>query len=202
MGGTVMNKYRLVFSVFSVLLLTGCTTNEANIAETTADSFNETPVITEEVLENSQVNPELSSNEVVESSLVESSLEEVSDESDSLESSEEIKEVVSESVEEVLEDEPTEVEIFPIPEGIYTNYELEGQLIEDVRVNEAILAVVTYLKENNHYFDSAEYHFKVSQLVNTDLIELSVAEQYSDGEIIRGVFDYNLEEKSIETIHK
>ena len=93
MGGTVMNKYRLVFSVFSVLLLTGCTTNEANIAETTADSFNETPVITEEVLENSQVNPELSSNEVVESSLVESSLEDVSDESDSLESSEEIKEV-------------------------------------------------------------------------------------------------------------
>lgn len=202
MGGNSMKKTLLAFALISILVLTGCTTNEANIAETTADSFNETPVITEEVIEESQITPVISSSESEATSQAELSVDEVTSESSSSESSEEINEEEITLVEEVTHDDSLELDIVPIPEGLYTNYELEGQLIEDERIDSAINAVVTYLKENNHYFDSAEYYFKIVQLANDDLIELTIAEQYSDGEIIRGVFDYNLVERSIEKVHK
>lgn len=197
-----MKKSLLTFGLISVFMLTGCTTNEATIVETTADSFAETPVITEEVLEEKQLTPVDSSSELEESSQAETPIEEVSSESVTSEASEEIKEEVVEPVEKETEEEKAEVEVVPIPEGVYTNYELENQLIEDERIALAMQAVVSYLKENNHYFDSAEYYFTIVQLTQEDLIELTIAEQYSDGEIIRGVFDYNLGERSIEKVHK
>lgn len=204
MGGTPMKKVLIILGILGVLILAGCATNEASIAETTSDSFASTPVIIQEMQEESQMAPVISSVEEADAlSQAEPSLEEEgSSESFTSKSSEVINEVEVESEEEVLENEGLEEEYVPIPDSIYTNYELEDQLIEDKRLELAMNAVVSYLKENNHYFDSAEYHFKIIQLPNPDLIELTITEQYSDGEIIRGIFDYNLEERSIDKIHK
>lgn len=204
MGGTPMKKSLKILGTLGVLILTGCATNEASIAETTSDSFASLTVIPQEMEEESQMAPVISSvEEADELSQLEPTLEEeVLSESLTSQSSEVIKEDEIESEEEVLEIEGLEEEFVPIPDSIYTNYELEEQLIEDKRLELAMNAVVSYLKENNHYFDSAEYHFKITQLSDPDLIELTITEQYSDGEIIRGIFDYDLEERSIDKIHK
>lgn len=195
-----MKKTQLASVLLSVLVLTGCATNEAAIVETTANSFNETPLIIEERLEESQISQETSSSEPEQSEEIESSEVIVS----SKEAAEEVQSDQSsqESISVESEEAVTEPEVIPIAEGVYTNYELESELIEDERIAIAMTAVVTYLKENNHYFDSAEYHFTIKQLTDVDLIELSIAEQYSDGEIVRGVFDYDLSKREIATVHK
>lgn len=195
-----MKKTQLASVLLSVLVLTGCATNEAAIVETTANSFNETPLIIEERLEESQISQETSSSEPEQSEEIESSEVIVS----SKEAAEEVQSDQSsqESISVESEEAVTEPEVIPIAEGVYTNYELESELIEDERIANAMTAVVTYLKENNHYFDSAEYHFTIKQLTDVDLIELSIAEQYSDGEIVRGVFDYDLSKREISTVHK
>ncbi len=195
-----MKKTQLASVLLSVLVLTGCATNEAAIVETTANSFNETPLIIEERLEESQISQETSSSEPEQSEEIESSEVIVS----SKEAAEEVQSDQSsqESISVESEEAVTEPEVIPIAEGVYTNYELESELIEDERIANAMTAVVTYLKENNHYFDSAEYHFTIKQLTDVDLIELSIAEQYSDGEIVRGVFDYDLSKREIATVHK
>lgn len=200
MGGIAMKKTQLASVLLSVLVLTGCATNEAAIVETTANSFNETPLIIEERLEESQISQETSSSEPEQSEEIESSEVIVS----SKEAAEEVQRDQSsqESISVESEEAVTEPEVIPIAEGVYTNYELESELIEDERIANAMTAVVTYLKENNHYFDSAEYHFTIKQLTDVDLIELSIAEQYSDGEIVRGVFDYDLSKREIATVHK
>lgn len=200
MGGIAMKKTQLASVLLSVLVLTGCATNEAAIVETTANSFNETPLIIEERLEESQISQETSSSEPEQSEEIESSEVIVS----SKEAAEEVQSDQSsqESISVESEEAVTEPEVIPIAEGVYTNYELESELIEDERIANAMTAVVTYLKENNHYFDSAEYHFTIKQLTDVDLIELSIAEQYSDGEIVRGVFDYDLNKREISTVHK
>lgn len=200
MGGIAMKKTQLASVLLSVLVLTGCATNEAAIVETTANSFNETPLIIEERLEESQISQETSSSEPEQSEEIESSEVIVS----SKEAAEEVQSDQSsqESISVESEEAVTEPEVIPIAEGVYTNYELESELIEDERIAIAMTAVVTYLKENNHYFDSAEYHFTIKQLTDVDLIELSIAEQYSDGEIVRGVFDYDLNKREISTVHK
>lgn len=200
MGGIAMKKTQLASFLLSVLVLTGCATNEAAIVETTANSFNETPLIIEERLEESQISQETSSSEPEQSEEIESSEVIVS----SKEATEEVQSDQSsqESISVESEEAVTEPEVIPIAEGVYTNYELESELIEDERIANAMTAVVTYLKENNHYFDSAEYHFTIKQLTDVDLIELSIAEQYSDGEIVRGVFDYDLSKREISTVHK
>lgn len=200
MGGIAMKKTQLASVLLSVLVLTGCATNEAAIVETTANSFNETPLIIEERLEESQISQETSSSEPEQSEEIESSEVIVS----SKEAAEEVQSDQSsqESISVESEEAVTEPEVIPIAEGVYTNYELESELIEDERIANAMTAVVTYLKENNHYFDSAEYHFTIKQLTDVDLIELSIAEQYSDGEIVRGVFDYDLSKREIATVHK
>lgn len=203
-----MKKTQLAFVLLSVLFLTGCATNEAAIVETTANSFNETPLIIEERLEESQISQEISSSEPEQSTAIESSEVIVSSE-EAVEEDVEVEEVaqsnqssVESSSVESEEEAVAEPEIIPISEGVYTNYQLESELIEDERLANAMTAVVTYLKENNHYFDSAEYHFTIKQLADVDLIELSIAEQYSDGEIVRGVFDYDLSKREIAAIHK
>lgn len=208
-----MKKNLITLSLLSVFVLAGCTTNEANIAETTADSFNVTPVITESVLEESQT---LASSEAElesvseEASVVEESVNEASEESSIVvESSEPVSSETSSETEEVASDESVLEEsqavedvLESVAEGTYTNYDLEGDVIEDDNVKRALNTVVKYLKENNHYFDSAEYHFDVLQLEDSNLLEVSIAEQYSDGEIMRGIFEYNIEKRSIEMIYK
>lgn len=206
-----MKNTQLAFTLLSVLVLTGCTTNEAAIVETTANSFNETPLVIEQRLEESQISQEISSSEPEQSAEIESSEEVVSSEvkveeeeaqSDSSTEENTSEEVVAELVEDEAEEANVVPEVIPISEGVYTNYELESELIEDERIAGAMSTVVTYLKENNHYFDSAEYYFTVVQLPDEDLIELTIAEQYSDGEIIRGVFDYDLSTRKIDSVHK
>lgn len=213
-----MKKNLIALSLLSVFVLAGCTTNEANIAETTADSFNVTPVITESVLEESpalasseaevaSVSEELVSEEVT---VVEESVNEASEEvSIEAESSEPVSSETSSETEEVASDESVLEEsqavedvLESVAEGSYTNYDLEGDVIEDDNVKRALNTVVKFLKENNHYFDSAEYHFDVLQLEDSNLLEVSIAEQYSDGEIMRGIFEYNIEKRSIEMIYK
>ena len=192
-------KNKLYLSaLFAGLLLSGCASNEANIVETTADSFNETPIVVESVKEIEETNVDVSSVE--------------SDES-SMESSEAIlsEESLSESIEESSSETPASVEeseevVEPEPilftEAVYTDYQLENELVEEPEIDAGMRAVIKYLKENNHYFDSAEYHFTILNTETEGVVEITIAEQYSDGEIVRGVFEYDTINKTLELIRK
>ena len=185
-------------ALFAGLLLSGCASNEANIVETTADSFNETPIVVESVKEIEETSVDVSSVE--------------SDES-SMESSEAIlsEESLSESIEESSSETPASVEeseevVEPEPilftEAVYTDYQLENELVEEPEIDAGMRAVIKYLKENNHYFDSAEYHFTILNTKTDGVVEITIAEQYSDGEIVRGVFEYDTSNKTLELIRK
>ncbi|MRI84721.1 hypothetical protein GIY09_02260 [Aerococcaceae bacterium WS4759] len=185
-------------ALFAGLLLSGCASNEANIVETTADSFNETPIVVESVKEIEETSVDVSSVE--------------SDES-SMESSEAIlsEESLSESIEESSSETPASVEeseevVEPEPilftEAVYTDYQLENELVEEPEIDAGMRAVIKYLKENNHYFDSAEYHFTILNTETEGVVEITIAEQYSDGEIVRGVFEYDTINKTLELIRK
>ncbi|NMB19137.1 MAG: hypothetical protein GX984_06780 [Erysipelothrix sp.] len=185
-------------ALFAGLLLSGCASNEANIVETTADSFNETPIVVESVKEIKETSVDVSSVE--------------SDES-SMESSEAIlsEESLSESIEESSSETPASVEeseevVEPEPilftEAVYTDYQLENELVEEPEIDAGMRAVIKYLKENNHYFDSAEYHFTILNTETEGVVEITIAEQYSDGEIVRGVFEYDTINKTLELIRK
>lgn len=185
-------------ALFAGLLLSGCASNEANIVETTADSFNETPIVVESVKEIEETSVDVSSVE--------------SDES-SMESSEAIlsEESLSESIEESSSETPASVEeseevVEPEPilftEAVYTDYQLENELVEEPEIDAGMRAVIKYLKENNHYFDSAEYHFTILNTKTDGVVEITIAEQYSDGEIVRGVFEYDTINKTLELIRK
>ena len=185
-------------ALFAGLLLSGCASNEANIVETTADSFNETPIVVESVKEIEETSVDVSSVE--------------SDES-SMESSEAIlsEESLSESIEESSSETPASVEeseevVEPEPilftEAVYTDYQLENELVEEPEIDAGMRAVIKYLKENNHYFDSAEYHFTILNTETEGVVEITIAEQYYDGEIVRGVFEYDTINKTLELIRK
>lgn len=185
-------------ALFAGLLLSGCASNEANIVETTADSFNETPIVVESVKEIEETSVDVSSVESDESSM-ESSEAILSEESLSesiVESSSETPASVEES-EEVVEPEP-----ILFTEAVYTDYQLENELVEEPEIDAGMRAVIKYLKENNHYFDSAEYHFTILNTETEGVVEITIAEQYSDGEIVRGVFEYDTINKTLELIRK
>ena len=185
-------------ALFAGLLLSGCASNEANIVETTADSFNETPIVVESVKEIEETSVDVSSVESDESSM-ESSEAILSEESLSERvevSSSETPASVEES-EEVVEPEP-----ILFTEAVYTDYQLENELVEEPEIDAGMRAVIKYLKENNHYFDSAEYHFTILNTETEGVVEITIAEQYSDGEIVRGVFEYDTINKTLELIRK
>ena len=148
--------------------------------------------------------------EIEETSVDVSSVE--SDES-SMESSEAIlsEESLFESIEESSSETPASVEeseevVEPEPilftEAVYTDYQLENELVEEPEIDAGMRAVIKYLKENNHYFDSAEYHFTILNTETEGVVEITIAEQYSDGEIVRGVFEYDTINKTLELIRK
>lgn len=180
-------------ALFAGLLLSGCASNEANIVETTADSFNETPIVVESVkeIEDTSVESDESSMESSEAIISEESLSERVEES----SSETPASV--EELEEVVEPEP-----ILFTEAVYTGYQLENELVEEPEIGAGLRAVIQFLKENNHYFDSAEYIFSILSTETEGVYEITIVEQYSDGEIVRGVFEYNTINKSLELIRK
>lgn len=185
-------------ALFAGLLLSGCASNEANIVETTADSFNETPIVVESVKEIEETSVDVSSVESDESSM-ESSEAILSEESLS-ESIEESSSETPASVEESEEVVEPETKLFT--EAVYTDYQLENELVEEPEIDAGMRAVIKYLKENNHYFDSAEYHFTILNTETEGVVEITIAEQYSDGEIVRGVFEYDTINKTLELIRK
>lgn len=185
-------------ALFAGLLLSGCASNEANIVETTADSFNETPIVVESVKEIEETSVDVSSVESDESSM-ESSEAILSEESlfESIEESSSETPASVEESEEVVEPEP-----ILFTEAVYTDYQLENELVEELEIDAGMRAVIKYLKENNHYFDSAEYHFTILNTETEGVVEITIAEQYSDGEIVRGVFEYDTINKILELIRK
>lgn len=185
-------------ALFAGLLLSGCASNEANIVETTADSFNETPIVVESVKEIEETSVDVSSVESDESSM-ESSEAILSEESlfESIEESSSETPASVEESEEVVEPEP-----ILFTEAVYTDYQLENELVEEPEIDAGMRAVIKYLKENNHYFDSAEYHFTILNTETEGVVEITIAEQYSDGEIVRGVFEYDTINKTLELIRK
>ncbi|MRI80471.1 hypothetical protein GIY11_00295 [Aerococcaceae bacterium DSM 109653] len=185
-------------ALFAGLLLSGCASNEANIVETTADSFNETPIVVESVKEIEETSVDVSSVESDESSM-ESSEAILSEESlfESIEESSSETPASVEESEEVVEPEP-----ILFTEAVYTDYQLENELVEEPEIDAGMRAVIKYLKENNHYFDSAEYHFTILNTKTDGVVEITIAEQYSDGEIVRGVFEYDTINKTLELIRK
>lgn len=185
-------------ALFAGLLLSGCASNEANIVETTADSFNETPIVVESVKEIEETSVDVSSVESDESSM-ESSEATLSEESlfESIEESSSETPASVEESEEVVEPEP-----ILFTEAVYTDYQLENELVEELEIDAGMRAVIKYLKENNHYFDSAEYHFTILNTETEGVVEITIAEQYSDGEIVRGVFEYDTINKILELIRK
>lgn len=185
-------------ALFAGLLLSGCASNEANIVETTADSFNETPIVVESVKEIEETSVDVSSVESDESSM-ESSEATLSEESlfESIEESSSETPASVEESEEVVDPEP-----ILFTEAVYTDYQLENELVEELEIDAGMRAVIKYLKENNHYFDSAEYHFTILNTETEGVVEITIAEQYSDGEIVRGVFEYDTINKILELIRK
>ena len=185
-------------ALFAGLLLSGCASNEANIVETTADSFNETPIVVESVKEIEETSVDVLSVESDESSM-ESSEATLSEESlfESIEESSSETPASVEESEEVVEHEP-----ILFTEAVYTDYQLENELVEELEIDAGMRAVIKYLKENNHYFDSAEYHFTILNTGTEGVVEITIAEQYSDGEIVRGVFEYDTINKILELIRK
>lgn len=181
-------RFRLISRIgLAVLLLSGCTNNEIGVTE-----YNASPNVTIASPEPSEeIQPESMEAipEVVEESLSSELVSESSSEAT-------LAETEEEEVESVGEPEPA------IEAQNFTHYDVQNETIEDKRIQQGLLKAIAFLKVNHQFFDTAEYHFEVSEGPEADTFIIEVNQRRSDGLDTIGRYAYNYEAKTLDPFYK